>query len=751
MIDPKDSLEVQVEKQGKIIQALIARMNNRHELGGSAYSLFQSAIALQSKVSEKTRDLEAALFTLGDASSRLETSEEARAQTQRSLSDALETMDGGFALFTDGKLQVYNEFFKNLIQGVSGMIAPGLDISEYNDAITAVLGGDLRNPSEHARIDRPAMGRSAHDAAPFVFELKNDRWFVITSRQASLGNMVILQTEITTIVRKNRLEKTQLINEQETFLRATFDYMPQGVGTFSAEGTLMIANARFGVLLGLPIALNTVGTSFGQIIEYLHVHVLHDPLPHANFDSLLRYLRRHQQVTLRTRLQDNTVVDISMHALPDGGCIVNVLDVTVESQTTEMLEASVEERTAELMDVNARLMDQHTHQARVEEDLRIAKTEVEEAMNSKTKFFAAASHDLLQPVNAAKLFISMLVEQSGGTESEEIVNRLDGSFQSIEGLLHALLDIARLEAVDTHLVPAAVSLDSILQPIGDDMLVLAMEKGIDLRVVPSSLWVQSDQRYLSRSVQNLVHNAIQYTTTGRVLLGCRRRGSSVLLEVWDTGIGISKSDQERVFKEFTRVKASGRQGAGMGLGLSIVERACRHLKHRIDLRSKPGVGSVFSIELPIVESPIQAARRLVHDEYKPEAEMDLIVILIENDPGVSFAMVQKLESWGASVLAVESTQEALDMVDEIVISPDIILADYQLNGDDNGVKAILSLREKLKSPVPAIMITANHDKEIKEAGLENNFSVLTKPVQLSRLRSLMDWKTLSQGGYVRFD
>ncbi len=742
MIDPAEPLEVQVAKQAKIIKALVERANQRHELGGSAYSLFQSAVTLQGKVSEKTRDLEAALNTLGRASNRLESSEVARAQTQQSLTDALESMDGGFALFTAGKLRVFNDFFKRLIPDTRPLIKPGLTLGRYFEAVSNSADISPRDEADRLNLAGGMLRREAEAAPPFVFALKNDRWFVITYRRTSNNNTVVLQTEITAIVRSNRLEKTRLIDAQEHFLKAAFDNMPQGIGTFSADGTLLLANARFAGLLTLPIQLTPVGTSFGQIIEHLNAKVLIGAFPHDNFDGLMRYLRRAGNLKLRERHCRGPVLDIDIHPLPGGGCIVNVMDVTAELQTTEELENRVRARTSELTEANAALRRQYEEQARVKEDLRLAKGAVEAAMSSKTRFFAAASHDLLQPINAAKLMISTLGDMARGTEMAETVKRLDGSFQSMETLLHALLDISRLESTDTKLPITDFPLDGVMQNVAEDMAPLAAEKDLRLDVVPSRLWVRSDRRYLARSLQNLVNNAIQYTLRGRILVGCRRRGDKVVLEVWDTGIGISKRDQERIFREFTRVGNGAGAGQGMGLGLSIVQRACAHLGHRVAVRSKPGVGSVFSIELPVAEAAERAPRpRRSPSDPAPAAEMDLIVLLVENDPGVLFAMTQKLESWGASVLACASTPAALALIDEIGMSPDIILADYQLDGEDTGLDTIRELRARAGVEIPAIMITANQEDGLKEAGLANRFSVVTKPVNLARLRPLIDWKT----------
>jgi len=738
MIDHQQPLEIQVAKQDKIIKALVRRANQRHELGHSAYSLFQSAVTLQSKVSEKTRNLEAALNTLGQTSTELESSEEARNQTQQSLTDALESIDGGLALFTDGKLRVCNDFFKDLISDVRGIVQPGLTLTQYFDAVTN--SSDV-TPAKDTGPLTAQMPQRASGVAQFVFALKNDRWFVINYRQTSRNNTVVLQTEITAIVRSNRLEKDRLIDAQEHFLKAAVDNMPQGVCTFSADGTLLIKNIQFVTLLELPIQLTRVGTSYAQITEYLDSRNLVGSLPHSSFQGLLRYLLRANSLHLRRRHANGTVLDIDLSSLPDGGCIVNVVDVTAQSQTTEELENRVQKRTQELTGVNTELRRQYAALAQVEEDLRLAKAEVENAMTSKTRFFAAASHDLLQPINAAKLLISSLGDMSLNAQTEEIVHRLNRSFRSTETLLHGLLDIARLESVDMKLQVTEFAVDSVLNKVVEDIGPLAAEKGLRLSVVPSGVWVRSDRRYLSRSLQNLVNNAIQYTEKGRVLVGCRRRGDKIVLEVWDTGIGISKRDQVRIFQEFTRVDSSSGSNYGMGLGLSIVQRACAHLGHEVSVRSKPGVGSVFSIALPMVTAGQLAEIDQSNPSVSPSTAMDLIVLLIENDPDVLFAMAQKLESWGASVLACASTVEALQMVAEIDMSPDIILADFQLDGSDTGVDSILALRRQTGVDLPAIVITGHQESKIKDLGVQHHFSVLTKPVKLSRLRPLIDWKT----------
>ena len=179
----------------------------------------------------------------------------------------------------------------------------------------------------------------------------------------------------------------------------------------------------------------------------------------------------------------------------------------------------------------------------------------------------------------------------------------------------------------------------------------------------------------------------------------------------------------------------------MGLGLSIVDRACRRLGHEVVVESEPGKGSVFSITLPVVAAPDQERRRETDDRHTMLDDMDLIVLIIENNPDVLFATTRKIESWGGSVLTAASTHEALEQVREIGMAPDIILADYQLDGDDNGIRTIQAVRQETGTEVPAIMITASREETLTEDSQRHNFTVLTKPVKLSRLRPLIDWKT----------
>ncbi|MAU47962.1 MAG: hybrid sensor histidine kinase/response regulator [Yangia sp.] len=573
-----------------------------------------------------------------------------------------------------------------------------------------------------------------------VIELAGDRWYQINLQRTSAENLVLLLTEITPIVRRNRSEKESLIDRQADYLQAVFENMTSGVCTFSPAGEVMMYNQQFRQLLGLPYTMLQHGTDLQRLLDFVAQHRLIAEAAEHDIHHWLDRLERQGRLRRRVRHATGRMLDLHAHRLPDGGVLLELKDVTLESRATEMLENRVTERTAELTRANAQLREQFDEMARVEEELRVAKERAEAAVSSKTRFLAAASHDLLQPINAAKLLIATLMDTTADTRFAPMVERLDGSFCSIEQLLHSLLDISRLESTDQALTPTEVCLGTLMRSVWEDQTPLAQRKGVQLDVVPNMCFVRSDPVYLLRSIQNLVVNAIQYTAPGgRVLAGCRRRGNTVELQVWDTGIGISRKDQKRIFEEFARAD-NVPLGSGVGLGLSVVDRTCRHLGHKVRVRSKPGVGSVFSIEMERVAGRVVDEQEGCNVATPAECEMDHIVLVIENDRDVLFALTGKLEQWGASVLAARSLDEALGHVRDMGMAPDIILADYQLDDGETGDRAIRALRDETGVRIPAIMITANRGNALLKKGATEGFSVLTKPVQLSRLRPLMEWK-----------
>ncbi len=730
MVDPRAPLPEQVKRQSKIIDALVRRASQQKDVGPSAYRAFQSAIDLQQQVAAQTLELESARYE--------------RERTRKALVEALASMEEGFALFTDGRLNICNELFKELLPDISGMVVPQLELKLYFD----LMVNSRFLVSTNSKLD--IVSKALEEAGPsdpavsIVAELLRDRWYQLSVQKTSPENTVLLLTEITTLVQHNRREKENLIDQQEDYLQAVFQNMSAGVCTFSAEGQVMMHNGRFGDILGVPLSALQPGTPVQSLLSYMtHRNLIEDSVL-AQMEAWQQDMVNKGSLSRRVPHGGGRVLDVYANLLPDGHFLVELKDVTLEARSTELLENRVMERTAELTRANAELTSQYEEKARVEEELRIAKERAEAAVSSKTRFLAAASHDLLQPINAAKLLISTLEETTRETRFLPMVERLGGAFASAEYLLHSLLDISRLESADPDMVsPSDVNLGAIMMGVKSDQMLLAEQKSVQLDVVPSSVFVRSDPVYLLRSVQNLVVNAIQYTNVGgRVLFGCRRKGDKIILEVWDTGIGIRRRDQARIFDEFTRAE-NVPIGSGVGLGLSVVDRACRLLGHRLSVRSKPGLGSVFSIEMDIVHSATPVAAQHIPVRELEAESVDHIVVVIENDADVLYGTTQWLEQWGASVLSASSTQQAVEFVKDMGMAPDIILADYQLDGADTGIRAIAEIRAMTGTQVPAILVTADRSETVRRTGEKNNISVMTKPADLLRLRGLIEWKIRS--------
>jgi signal transduction histidine kinase/CheY-like chemotaxis protein len=504
--------------------------------------------------------------------------------------------------------------------------------------------------------------------------------------------------------------------------------------------------------LSLPYDLAKPGASLVRIVDYLRRNGVVKTI-RSSVDLWDWVGRPELRIPIEAEYSrsDGAIIDVSLRGMPGGGFLASFTDVTVERsavealhRANETLEQRVAERTAALTAANKALKRENVEREQIGEALREAKEAAEAAKLSNTRFLAAASHDLLQPMNAAKLFISMLGEMPLQTEQTEVVNRLSGAFNSIEMLLHALLEISHLDAGGAEYTLTDFPLSAVLGPLEQEFKPLAAAKGLRLRVRPSPLRIRSDARYFRRITQNLVANAVKYTRHGAVLIGCRKRGNAIRFEVWDTGPGLKPEDHERIFEEFQRLDQD-HENRGMGLGLSIVRRACILLDHPLLLRSEPGQGSVFSVEAPIAASAADEAPAAGVDEGAATGavSLNLIAAVIENEPEVLFAMTKTLEGWGASVAPAASTAEACAAMSELGLPPDIIVADYHLEGVDTGLRSIRELRAAWGADIPAVLVTADRTKALAAETRAMGVDLLPKPVEPRKLRSLITWRSLA--------
>lgn len=365
-------------------------------------------------------------------------------------------------------------------------------------------------------------------------------------------------------------------------------------------------------------------------------------------------------------------------------------------------------------------------------DLAVARAAADEANRSKTRFLRAASHDLLQPLAAARLYLSALADSDLDPVQRELTTRLAGAFESVEELMHAVLDISRLDSQRIEFHRRPVALDELFQRLAIEYAPVAEAAGLRLSFVPTSAVVDSDPTFLRRIAQNLVSNALKYTEAGGVVVGVRRRGKRVWLEVHDSGPGIGEADRARIFDEFQRaVREGGPQG--MGLGLSIVRRACTKLGHPLEVLSTPGRGTVFRVGLP----PVGPAEAAVAFAPAGRGLRSRVALVVENDPAMRRAYELMLgRTLGMVVRATGGTAEALAELGQDD-PPDVILADYNLDNGDTGIAAIRALRTAAGQVVPAVMVTAQRDPGIARACASEGVPLIEKPVRADELAAVL--------------
>jgi signal transduction histidine kinase len=589
LINPQDTLERQNEKLLTIAQSLMRRVEQKSEQSGLAYQQFERAALLETEVRERTQDLERALDLLQESNARLEIANDETEKARSNLTEAIETINEGFALFeaNDGLVLSNSRFCRDFADVEAGLVA-GLGFEDYVALISEsdfISLPDGQGPKEW--VTR-RLSKHRDDHAVFNVRLKWDRWLQVSEHRTSRGGTVILQTDVTDIIRRERNERDKMRDEQAEMLQATLDHLNQGVCIFDQHQTLVGWNSRMDGLLPATRGQGVVGISFEALLNRLHGQLTFgNDLSAEELRHWANRTKKREPIAFEVTRGSSQSLSVFAQEMPDRGFVISFTDVTAErsvartlAEMNELLERRVEDRTQEL---------------------GIALSEAERANASKSRFVAAASHDLLQPLSAAKLFVSSLSEEIETIEALRVIDKTEMALNSVEEFITALLDISKLDAGKAVFEVQPIRMSQIFDPLRNELTPLADQKGIELRILDSTLTVLSDPGYLRRIVQNLLSNAIRYTDTGKVLVGVRRIGGSARIEVWDTGRGIAKEDQVKIFGEFERVSPT-KADMGLGLGLAIVERACKGLGHKFDLWSEPGVGSRFSLVAPTVTS-----------------------------------------------------------------------------------------------------------------------------------------------------
>ncbi|MEH6564700.1 MAG: PAS domain-containing hybrid sensor histidine kinase/response regulator [Halopseudomonas sp.] len=526
-------------------------------------------------------------------------------------------------------------------------------------------------------------------------------------------------------------EASEVLQFNRGLLQGAIENITQGISVVDKSLRLVAWNYRYLEMFEYPEGLITIGRPIADIILHNAQRGLCGPGdPQSHVNKRIAWMQQGTAHRSERMFPNGSVIEIIGNPMPGGGFVMSFTDISdfrnaerALQDANESLEQRVIERTQELSTLNQALLQ--------------AKAQTERASQSKSRFLTAVSHDLMQPLNAARLFSASLSHQPGlSGEAPQLVRHLDSALSSAEELITDLLDISRIEAGRVTPELADFTLSELIEPLRIEFSAMAAEQGVDLRVHPSHLRVRSDIRLLRRVLQNFLTNAFRYASSARVVLGVRLQQGAVRLEVWDQGPGIAQDKLKVIFEEFQRLDSHRTQAEkGLGLGLAIADGLCRVLGHPLNVRSWPGKGSVFSVTVPLSQQSRQQRPAEVPAESQPGLQ-GATVLCIDNESSILTGMQSLLGRWQCRVAVARNREEVRAVLAQGFV-PQLVLVDYHLDAGDTGTQLMLWLREQLGADLPGVVISADGRQELISQIELARLEYLPKPVKPAALRALI--------------
>ncbi|MFU8783464.1 NahK/ErcS family hybrid sensor histidine kinase/response regulator [Aliidiomarina sp.] len=690
--------QAQIERLQRINAALIQRIEQggSPQLNGvhSPFAAFQHAAVLAEQVREHTR----ALKHSADVSKQ-----KALAEKMLLLQSTVDNLSQGVALVNKmGLLDVWNQ---KLLQ-LSGIVPRQL---HYQRDIVALF--------KASQFPQPVLLFAENKGEQ---TLVDGRTIAYERHHLPDGGYLLALTDITA-----HALYAESLAESERWIRTITDNVPAMIAYLSAAGIYEFVNRGYAdfyvprqhTILHRHITDIHGDTGFARLQPYIYQVLQGD---NVVFEITEKNLQGEPRHLLKSYVPN---MDSEQRVL---GFFVLNRDITERKRTSEalrqanvLLERRVQERTAALSQ---------------------AKNEAEQANASKSQFLAAVSHDVLQPLNAARLFNGAMLDLPLAENVRQLAKKAARSLDDVADLLRTLVDLSKLDAGALAAQIESVPLQPLLQSLADEAEAMLARKNIRLRVQPTRLWVRTDSALLARILRNFISNAYRYTPVGgEVLLGCRRRANGVEVQVIDTGVGIAAEQLQQIFQEFHRLpEAEQHHSGGLGLGLAIVERLARLLKHDLQVNSQLHRGSVFAVQVPLTEVVMRAPVQSI--ENQSALDEGGVVGIIENDPNICQALESLLGGWGYRVHVALSRRQLHEQGNWLHVPLDMLLVDYHLGNDLGTEVAQQLLQERAEQGLPlpqVLLLTANHSQALQEQAQQLGYSILHKPARPLQLRMLM--------------
>lgn len=598
LLNPEDSPYSQIDKLSKIVTVLMDKVERTTNHGEDSYWHFQKAALLEAQVKARTHDLEQALSQLELSHSALVKAKQEAEQARADLASALEAIQEGFALFDRHETLIsYNSRFASLIGDISRHIHLGMSFEDYITMVSqsselCLQGNASQDSWREKRLFDHRLGQ-----ANFIVELKSEIYLQVSERRTLDGSTTILQTDVSDMIQQERESRLELLDERSRQVQITLDHVHEAILIMDNQGSVTGWNRSLRQMNLLPPSSLRFGRPFSAFIPIFSNRTREEDK--AEWQAIEAWFKGNRSLIHQGELcfLNGQRYKYSCLPMPDGGAVLSFQDVTALSNALEMLHES-----------NATLEQRVNERTRRLNELSQSATE---ANLSKSRSLAAASHDLLQPLHAAHLFLSSLEESELSTNQIFLCQKMGIALQNIRDIISTLLEISQLEAGIVKPKQQRFKLKDIFTPLEGQFAMLASRKNIRLKFCGHDYEITSDPLYLRRIIQNLIANAIRFTVKGGVIVGVRRlkQQGKLALDVIDSGIGMSEENRKLVFNEFVRFAPPAAKensdapsfAANLGLGLSFVQSAASMLGYQIELTSRENVGSRFRLLISLGE------------------------------------------------------------------------------------------------------------------------------------------------------